>query len=234
MSSNRGSAMFRNLLLAGLAVSAAACATTPAKTAAADKPIALTPTQQYSITVTQSPDEILLAAHAAGLSVRQTAALDDLISRWRDVGGKAFTVKSPTGEGGEAARTITMVQQYLEAQGVATSLIHYANYDPAQHPGAPVVVVGFTRYQAEGPRCGRDWKDFTHTATNEVNSNFGCAVTANTAAMIANPTDLVEPRTMTDADVGRREVVLGKFRQGQVTSSTKDDQAAGAISTVAH
>ncbi len=234
MSSNRGSAMFRNLLLAGLAVSAAACATTPVKTSEAEKPVALTPTQQYAIKVTQSPDEILLAAHGSGLSARQAAALDDLVSRWREVGGKAFTIKSPAGGGAEAARTLSGVEDYLEAQGVAANLIHYASYDPTEHPGAPVVVVGFIRYEAEGPKCGRDWKDFTHTATNEVNSNFGCAVTANLAAVIANPTDLVEPRTMTAPDAGRRETVLGKFRQGEVTSTAKDDQAAGAVSTVAH
>ena len=53
---------------------------------------------------------------------------------------------------------------------------------------------------------------------------------ANIAAQIANPQDLLRPRDMTPADAQRRATVLGKYRAGEVTSSARDDQAAGAIS----
>lgn len=230
--------MMRNLLLAGLAASLvaslAACASPGGKAkVAADDPPARTPTEQYSIAVSHAPDEIQLAAHADGLSARQSTALEELVARWRETGGKAMTITSPDGGGQDVQRTAQAVEGRLQALGVASSLIHLASYDPAQRPGAPVVV-GFQRYEAEGPRCGREWKSFTHTLSNEVNSNFGCAVTANIAAMIANPADLAEPRAMDDADAARRETVLGKYRQGLATSSVKDDQASGAISNVVH
>jgi pilus assembly protein CpaD len=48
--------------------------------------------------------------------------------------------------------------------------------------------------------------------------------------MIANPADLLTPRQMDPADASRRENVLGKYRQGQMTSSAKDPQANGAVS----
>ena len=45
--------------------------------------------------------------------------------------------------------------------------------------------------------------------------NFGCAQQRNLAAQVANPADLLGPRTMEPADAERRDVVLDKYRQGQ-------------------
>ena len=225
--------MLRTLFLAGVAVCAAGCATGPDKASQA-RMAPLTPASQYPIKVNQSPDEILLAAHASGLSARQVDALADLVGRWRESGGKAISVTTPAGGGPEAELTADAVRRQLEGQGVATSLIHVAAYDPAEHPGAPVVVVGFTRYEAAAINCGRTWQDFTRSSENLVSSNFGCSVSANIGTQVANAADLVEPRPMDPPDAARREVALGKYRQGVVTSAAKDDQATGAISTVVH
>jgi pilus assembly protein CpaD len=53
---------------------------------------------------------------------------------------------------------------------------------------------------------------------------------ANLAAQVANPEDLLRPRDSTPDRRGPRDVVLGKYRKGEVTSSAKDDQANGSIS----
>jgi pilus assembly protein CpaD len=66
--------------------------------------------------------------------------------------------------------------------------------------------------------------------SNDVQPNFGCAVTANMAAQIANPADLARPQHATPADAARRSLVLDKYRKGQITSSEKDDQAKGVVS----
>jgi pilus assembly protein CpaD len=94
--------------------------------------------------------------------------------------------------------------------------------------------VGFTHYEAKGPDCGRKWSSFTHSMDNKVSANFGCASTADIAAMIANPADLVAPREMTPGDAGRRATVLEKYRQGLITSTPKDEQASGIVSNVGH
>ena len=91
-------------------------------------------------------------------------------------------------------------------------------------------MVGFKRYVAVTPRCG-DWPSVTRTASNQPISNLGCAVAANMAAQVANPGDLVGARPMDPADAGRRTAVLGKYRAGEVTSTAKDEQASGAVST---
>ncbi|QUD86744.1 CpaD family pilus assembly protein [Phenylobacterium montanum] len=230
MSSNKRPSL-RTLAWIALAASAAACATPPAKP---DPVVAkgLTPTQNFKIAVTQSPDEIQLAAHASGLSERQGEALEAFAGRWRETSGHEVTIRAPSGDGHDASHAVMAIEERLQSLGVAPALIHITAYDQPAGATGPVIQVAFTRYQAEGPRCGRDWQDFTKTGGNEVNSNFGCAITANTAAMVANPADLAGPRAMDDADAGRRETVLNKYRQGLVTSSAKDEQATGAVSNV--
>ena len=51
--------------------------------------------------------------------------------------------------------------------------------------------------------------------------------------MIANPGDLLAPRPTDPSDAARRDTVLGKYRQGETTSASKDDQASGTVSEVA-
>lgn len=75
-----------------------------------------------------------------------------------------------------------------------------AKYGILLADGAPVtpgyvsagnVRVVLTRSTASVPGCP-DWSDnFAATLGNETNSNFGCAVNSNLAAMVANPEDLV-------------------------------------------
>jgi pilus assembly protein CpaD len=225
--------MIRALSIAGLALLAAACASTQVdKDAAKDRqPLPLTPTEQFAITVTPHADQILLAQHPDGLSSTQERALSDLVGRWRDVGQGGIVVQTPAGGGSEAYRSATTVQQALVQLGVPPDQIRLASYDSAGHPEAPIAI-GYDGYQAKGPECGRQWTSFTHSASNQVNGEFGCATTANMAAMIANPADLIRPRAEDSSNADRRIVVLGKYANGELTSTPKDSQADGAVSDV--
>jgi len=232
MSSNRPAPVIRTLIVLCLAALATACASvdTPdsKKLAKHDDP-PLTPTEQFSITVSSAPDQILLAPHASGVSDAQADALAALVNRWRDSGADTITIMAPAGGEGQAYHATAAIEATLEELGVSPDRIKLGGYNAGQRVGAPIAV-GFKSYKAEGPQCGRDWRDFTSSRNNDVNSNFGCATTANIAAMIANPADLLAPRQMDPADASRRENVVGKYRQGQITSSAKDPQANGAVS----
>ena len=222
--------LMRNLLALCLAASAAACASTGAPKLAAAPPN--TSTEQYPIKVTHAPDEILLAAHASGLSANQSAALTQLVARWREAGADSLLIKAPTAGGDEAYHAVAAIEARLEQLGVDSSVVQLVGYDAAAGTKAPIVV-GFERYHAEIPKCGRNWTSLTHTINNEVDPNFGCANSANIAALVANPEDLDHPATMGASDVARREQVLTKYRSGATTSSAKEDQANGAVSSVA-
>ena len=133
-------------------------------------------------------------------------------------GNKAIVHREPSNRG--------LVR--LAAEGVGDGLIRV---EPGDDAAGGAIVVAFNSYAADGPRCGRDWKSFTQSSDNTANSNFGCATTANLAAMIANPADLAAPRPEDPADAGRRQNVLTKYRAGSVTSTSSDSQATGHVST---
>ncbi|MFO1013224.1 MAG: CpaD family pilus assembly protein [Caulobacteraceae bacterium] len=217
----------RLLLAATAALSLSACASTG--TVGNDD--ALTPTERFGITVTPQPVELRLAPHAGGISQNQAAALTEFTQGWRDIDGGMITLRAP-GNGADpaAARaTLETARRFLIDQGVDPAKIQLAGYDAGGDPTAPVVV-GYARYTAQGPDCSQAWPNMTATMNNREYENFGCAVTANMAAMIDNPGDVLQPRTMTPADAGRRATVLGRYRAGEVTSSAADAQANGAVS----
>jgi len=104
-----------------------------------------------------------------------------------------------------------------------------AGYDAKGEP-APVLHIAYSGYRAIVPSCGKAWTNMARSAANEVQPNFGCSVTANMAAQIADPSDLARPQQMTPGDAMRRTTMLDKYRKGQTTSSDKDEQAQGVVS----
>jgi pilus assembly protein CpaD len=224
MSSNR--LIIRSLLVLCLAGSAAACA----NEGGPPPSLALTATEQYPIKVTPHQDQIMLAAHAGGLSPAQSAALSDMVDRWHDQGQALIRIQTPKRGGEEAYRSVAAIQDALYALGVTPDKVDVVDYDPGARPNAPVIV-GFLHYEAKGPDCGRDWTSFSHSMNNEPNSNFGCAVTANVAAQVDNAGDFLAPRQSTPGDAARRTTVLNKYRAGDITSTSADAQAKGTIST---
>jgi pilus assembly protein CpaD len=57
-------------------------------------------------------------------------------------------------------------------------------------------------------------------------------VTANLAAQVANPEDLVSPRDQQPVEASSRETMYDKNRKGEATGSKRDDKASGAVSQV--
>jgi len=186
-----------------------------------------TPTEQYRAMVNSEPHGILLKAGAADLSGAQQSAVTGLVSEWREAGSGVILIEAPRG-GGEGARRLSdRVAVALQSNGVRGGQFAIDEYDaPADAP----IRVSFLRHHVEPQQCGTLQSDFTATRENKPFSNFGCATTANLAAMVANPADLVAPRAEQPFDAGRRQVVLDKYRAGEPTSSAKDTQADGAIS----
>lgn len=202
----------RPILALAAAVSLAACATTPRPDAAPDAKLS---TEQFPIAVEDQPREMLLAAHAQGLSPNQRAALAELASDWRDTGRGPISIQAPPGEAarrmGEAARMA------LISGGTPDNQVLLTPYEAAA-ADAPVKVA-FVKRQVVLPDCSARWDNMTSTSHNAVHTNFGCAVAANMAAQIADPADMLGARPMAPADAGRRQVVLDKYRKGEVTAA---------------
>jgi pilus assembly protein CpaD len=206
----------------------AACASEQ-RTAAGPDPVL--PTEQYSIEVRQHPAEIRLAPHPGGLTPPQEDALADMAQRWRAQGSGLVQVQAPAqGDMAAISATSQAARATLISLGVPAEQVQIVGYAPP--PGSPpAIVVGFNAYEAVGPQCGTTFENLAVSYGNKAPQNYGCAVTANFAAQIANPGDLIQPRLMKPSDGARRSVVLDKYRKGETTSSARDDQANGTLAT---
>ena len=194
-------------------------------------PVALTPTEQYGVQVTSAPEQIALGLHPAGLTVTQQAALGQFVSRWRDNGGGPVSVRAPVdaADPGSARRMQAQAAAYIVKLGVPAESLQVSGYVSNRAPGAPLLA-SYDRFEARGPNCSGAWGSLTTTGGNRVYDHFGCSLSANVAVQVANPRDFLAPAVETPADDGRREIVLDKYRKGEVTSSAKDDQANGKVS----
>ena len=197
---------------------------------------ALTATEQWTnkVTVDAHPEELLLAVHAEGLSANQAAALQGFIEQWAFSEGGPITVRAPqpraVASGGPGvARMAEQARDFLVSQGAPAHRVEIVAYDSTGAAQAPLVV-SYDRYTATTPTCGEEMENLSRTMMNRPSANFGCAITANMAAQVANPADLLQPRDRTPSDAGRRQTVLDRYRRGEATASVREEQATGAIS----
>ena len=205
------------LILAVAATALSACGGAPAD--GGIQP--LTPSSRYTLQVEPGLDRIALAVHETGVSPNQQAALAQLVSRFTVEGAPSIVIEAPTGEDPVTTEMAWKVRQALVAAGAPEGRVQVVGYS-APDPRAPVLA-GFETVRAVVPQCGTQWGSLTRTANNAGHVNFGCAVTANLAAQIANPRDIVQPRDMSPTNASRRSVVFDNYRNGRATAAAQEE-----------
>lgn len=188
----------------------------------------ITPLARYSLQVEPGLDRIALAVHDQGLSGNQRDAIDQLAARYAVAGYGAIKVEAPAGEDPAAVQQTYAVRAALQAAGVPGDRIQIAAY-AAPDPRAPVLA-GFETVRAVVPNCALQAGNLGPRYSNQSSNGFGCAVTANMAAQIADPRDIMGARAMTPADSGRAAVVFDNYRRGQASSTPQEPLVNGAIS----
>jgi pilus assembly protein CpaD len=182
--------------------------------------------QRHPILVSQQPAtlSIRVTGGAQGLSSAQVAQVSDFLARYRamDSGNSKLVIAVPSGSPNEGAamRAVAHMRQLIQEYGFSESTVAMQAYSGGRDATAPIRLA-YLRYVAQGPECG-------HWPTNLANDpralpypNFGCAQQHNLAAQIANPADLLGPRTMAPADADRRSVIMDRYRQGKTTGAEK-------------
>lgn len=220
-------------LIASLAIVALCAGAGVAKADKTDGHKAPIPSEQYGIEVKPSPLELMIAAHASGLSLSQTIALRDFTWRWINEDRAPITVSAPE-HGPDSAgvyRTASEARDYLIGQGVPAQAIQIVGYDAGGDAHAPIRV-SFVHYVAEGPQCGLSWSNLSDTHSNTAYPEFGCTVTANIAAQVADAADFLHPRASDPPDAARREGAIAAYRSAAITGTPLDTQANAALSSV--
>ncbi|NBB65227.1 pilus assembly protein CpaD [Pseudomonas sp. ODNR1LW] len=172
---------------------------------------------RFVLQVEPGVDRIALAVRDGGLSANQQAALSDLASRFEQAQAPLIRVEAPSGDDPVAHQIAWNTRDALIASGVPAGRVQVVSY-AAPAPRAPILA-GFETVQAVVPNCAATVSAMRSNISNQSSSGFGCSVTANLAAQIANPRDIQTPRTMTPGDAGRRSVVIDKYRAGAQTAA---------------
>ncbi len=222
----------RLLLVSLVAVSLFGCRTTDDTGAHVAGWTLVDSSQRNPIIVSQQPAtlSIRVPSGSQGLSASQTAQVSEFLAHYRrlDSGNSKLVIAVPSGSPNESAamRAAANLREMVREFGFSESTVAMQPYGGGRDPSAPIRIA-YLRYVAEAPECGNWPTNLAYEPRALAYPNFGCAQQANLAAMIANPADLLGPRTTAPADADRRAVVMDKYRQGKVTGADKgsDDSA---------
>ncbi len=181
--------------------------------------------QRHPILVSQEPEilNISVSSNARGLTPQQRARVIAFAQRSRasDAGNSKMVLSVPTGGANEipSMYAVQDIRQLLTDVGFKKSSI---SIEASYNERGPIQI-SYLRYVAQGPDCG-DWsKNLSHDPQNLPYPNFGCANQRNLAAMVANPADLLGPRTQTERYSDRRNVTFDKYIGGEVSGADKSD-----------
>ncbi len=195
--------------------------------AADTKPAPVTPTEQYVLSAQTMVKAVNLRITPQGLSENQRRALDQVAEKAAWTSGQPVDVQIVTGDDPVAISAGNAIGTYLVGRDVDSSSL--SQYSEPDQP-ADIVTVNMVFYRAHVETCNQSWENLAKTGSNKPYANFGCALTANLAAQVADPRDLSHPETSDSADASRRSVVLDHYRKGEKTSSDVDDSSKGTIS----
>ena len=181
---------------------------------------------------------IFVGQARGGLSAAQRADVIGLAQTWVSEGTGAIVADVPvdTPNARAAERAFREVRSLLAASGVPAHGITSRPYHPDDPRTLATIRLSFPRMAAVVGPCGVWPEDLGPSiadkgySENRSYSNFGCAYQRNMAAMVANPSDLVQPRPETPAYTERRTAAFEKFRKGDPTATTYPDADKAKLS----
>jgi pilus assembly protein CpaD len=185
------------------------------------------PTQRHPIIVSEQPANlnVRVSRGAHGLAPQQRAQVVDFMNKYRgrDSGNGKLTVNVPSGSPNEVAalHAVADLRELLREYGMDDSRVSIKPYHTEGDPQPPIRV-SYVRYVAEAPQCGQWPTNLSDDSTNLPYPNFGCASQRNFAAQVANPADLLGPRTMTPAISERRDTAWERYVKGESTIAKKE------------
>jgi pilus assembly protein CpaD len=164
-----------------------------------------------------------------------------LAETWLREGTGVIVTEVPTGtpNARAAADSSREILALLAAGGVPPRAVTVRNYHPEDPRLFATIRLTYPRITAEAGPCGV-WPDDLGSSIknkdyfeNKPYYNFGCAYQRNMAAMIANPSDLVQPRPETPTYTAQRNIVFDKYRKGTSTATTDPQADKAKLSDVA-
>ena len=135
-----------------------------------------------------------------------------------------------------AHETLREIQAIITAAGVPPRAVSVRQYQPKDPRHMAAIRLNYPKISATAGPCGLWPEDLGPSYKNrsyfENKSyyNFGCAHQRNLAAMIDEPSDLVQPRAESPAYTMRRNVAFEKYRKGTSTATTYPEAEKAKLS----
>ena len=174
---------------------------------------------------------IFVGQARGGLSASQRADVMGLARIWVSEGTGAIVADVPvdTPNARAAASSFREIRALLAAGGVPPRGIALRHYRPDDPRSLGTIKLSYPRIAAAAGPCGL-WPEDLGPSINDKGYNenkpyynFGCAYQRNMAAMIDNPSDLVQPRSETPVYTARRTEAFAKYRKGEPTATVYPD-----------
>jgi pilus assembly protein CpaD len=171
---------------------------------------------------------VIFVGHArGGLSASQRADVMYLAQTWLHEGTGAISADVPvdTPNARAAADSFREIQALLSAAGVPPRGIVVRHYHPDDPRTMAAIRLNYPKISAVAGPCGLWPEDLGPSIKNKgyydnkQYYNYGCAYQRNMAAMVDNPSDLVQPRPETPAYTQRRTEAFEKYRKGSTTAT---------------
>lgn len=183
-----------------------------------------------SINVAESIERLELYTRPNGLelSARDKLAVAQFLDGYASSGDGALYINRPanaiSGLGTQQAEAV--IRGLMTQGGLNPGSIQTGQY--ASRPGAPAPVIVSYRTLRAIPQDCRELGDLMNTYANQPHGNFGCFQSANIAAMISDPRQLLEPYATGQPNAQRRQVIYDQYIQGNPTASqTNPGQEVG-------
>jgi pilus assembly protein CpaD len=196
--------------------------------------------QRHPIVLKEAPRtvELFIGNRRSTLTAAQRADVLSFAQAWRSEGTGGVLIDVPSGTPNERSAVVALqeVRSILAAAGVPPEAVatrpNTAGNDPRK---LATMRLHYPKVTADAGPCGLWPYDLGPTYDREHYENrsfynLGCASQRNMAAMVDNPSDLVQPRGEIGTYTARRTTVLEKYRKGESTATVYPDAAKGKIS----
>jgi pilus assembly protein CpaD len=230
------------LLLIGLSISLGGCLTHARDNDGALAEIPADYRQRHPIVIEEADRsvDIFVGSGRGGLSAIQRADVVALGQAWLREGTAGLVIDLPKGtpNARAAADAHHEVLSLLSAVGVPPNAITTRPYRPRDPRQFATIRLAYPRIAAEAGPCGLWPDDLGPSIKNRIYvenkpyHNFGCANQRNLAAMVDNPSDLVQPRPETPPYTARRSIAFDKYRKGLPTATVYSDGDKAKLSEV--
>ncbi|MBV6488898.1 MAG: CpaD family pilus assembly protein [Pseudorhodoplanes sp.] len=182
--------------------------------------------------------EVFVGNNRGGLTPVQRAEVMSFAQTWRRESTGGVIVDLPSGTPNEraAAEALREIRSILTVSGIPPKAVSVRPYATGADKLASIRLK-YSKITAQVGPCGLWPEDLGPSNTpayqdNRPYWNFGCATQRNLAAMVENPADLVQPRGEIPAYTPRRTVVLDKYRKGESTPTTFNNDDKGKLSDI--